>query len=118
MQSGLYLGKACQRRSHVRYCVCICFIIKNQRLLISSIVNLFDSDKSKYVRKKGPGPDNVLVLNGMMKNGQPITVNVAANKNNKALDVLIGDAWLDIEGQLISIGESRHTKKYPHCKLT
>ena len=79
--------------------------------MISSIVNLFDSDKSKYVRKQGPGADNVLVLNGMMKNGQPITVNVAANKNNKALDVLIGDAWLDIEGQLISIGESRHTKK-------
>ena len=80
--------------------------------MISSIVNLFDSDKSKYVRMKGPGADNVLVLNGMMKNGQPITVRVAANKNNKALDVMIGDAWLDIEGQYI--GDSRHTKQYPH----
>jgi hypothetical protein len=55
------------------------------------------TDKNKYVRKQGPGADNVLVLNGMMKNGQPITVRVAANKNNKALDVMIGDAWLDIE---------------------
>ena len=64
---------------------------------------MFDSDNKKYVRNKGPGPDNVLVLGGMMKNGQPITVRVAANKNNKALDVMIGDAWLDIEGQLISI---------------
>ena len=32
-----------------------------------------------------------------------IVVNAPANKNNKALDVVVGDAWLVVEGQFLSL---------------
>ena len=48
-----------------------------------------------------PSPDSVLYIGDLTAKGdnKVIVVNAAANKNNKALDVVVGDAWLVVEGQ-------------------
>lgn len=61
---------------------------------------MLNSDKSKYLKGALPGPDSVLYIGDMTKGGDDtvIVVTAAANKNNKALDVVVGDAWLIVEG--------------------
>jgi len=56
-------------------------------------------DKSKYFGGNLPGPDSVLYIGDLTTKGDKtvIMVNAAANKNNKALDVVVGDAWLVVE---------------------
>ena len=63
--------------------------------------NPTNSDQSKYMGGNLPGPDSVLYIGDLTAKGdnKVIMVNAAANKNNKALDVVVGDAWLVVEGQ-------------------
>lgn len=70
------------------------------RLSLIIFLLMLASDKSKYLQGNLPGPDSVLYIGDMTKSGDDtvIMVTAAANKNNKALDVVVGDAWLIVEG--------------------
>ena len=79
-------------------------------IILPILCRTFNSDKKKYIQEQGPGPDNVLSIGGqtpslLTGNGDDsFVVKVAANKNNEAYDIIIGDALVDIEGQWMSAG--------------